>query len=377
MTAPLVIIFHQPPHPGDPPLTSALARAREALVVHQRALFARAGARVTVLPGRDAAGTAAETFGERLARVPRETGLAPDDGLVVLGSGAVPLLTIGDARRLIAVAGSASDRALTNNRYSSDVVAIGRVCHLRDLPPLPSDNALPRWLEERAGVTVTDLPGRDRLAIDLDTPGDVALAARIPGLPATVRAVASSASLVLPSVEALRALARDPRRELLVAGRSGSRTLGWLERHVRCRVRFLAEERGLRAGSELAIGGSPASGGSPTSAVAPRGVVGPRPPRTTLGRLLAVHGPAALGRIVADLADGVIVDTRVLLADRLGADEGRWPTPEDRYASDLLRPDAIADPWLRALTTAAAEASVPILPGAHTLVGPGVRWVLA
>ncbi|HXR27332.1 MAG TPA: hypothetical protein VN771_05665, partial [Candidatus Baltobacteraceae bacterium] len=76
-------------------------------------------------------------------------------------------------------------------------------------------------------------------------------------------------------------------------------------------------------------------------------------------------------------ADGAILDSRVLLADRLGPDEARWPSAEDRYASDLLRAEAIADPWLRDLTASAAGAPIPILLGGHTLVGPGLRVLVA
>jgi hypothetical protein len=65
-----------------------------------------------------------------------------------------------------------------------------------------------------------------------------------------------------------------------------------------------------------------------------------------------------------------------VLAHRLGADEGAWPVAEDRFASDLLLPDRIADPWLRDLTTSALEAPIPVLLGGHTLVGPGVRLAL-
>jgi len=101
-----------------------------------------------------------------------------------------------------------------------------------------------------------------------------------------------------------------------------------------------------------------------------------RSPRTVLGELLDRDGPASLGRHVAALCDGALLDSRVLLAHRLGADERRWPDPEDRYASDLLLADHVGDPWLRELTAAAAEAPVPILLGGHALVGPGARLVL-
>lgn len=366
-----VVIFHQPPRDGDPPLVRLLADTRHRLVRHQLGLFHRAGAHsVEILPGREDVpdGASAGSFGERLAALVAEE---PIRRLIVLGSGAVPRLSLADARRLSAVAGWSGRRALTNNRYSSDVCAISDAGPLRDLPALPSDNALPRWLEERAGFEVAELPGRERLALDLDTPLDIALLGLVPRLPRDVAALASDAGIHVPHLAALRELAADPHGELLVFGRSSATTLRWLERNVRCRVRFLAEERGMRASSPLAIGGSGrAAGGDPGG----RG--GNRPPRATIGRLLAARGPRALAGIVAELADGAIIDTRVLLADRIGPDEDGWPGQADRFASDLLRADQIDDPWLRDLTRSAAEAPIPIMLGAHTLVGPGIPLLL-
>ena len=188
------------------------------------------------------------TFGEVLAQVAPARG-----GIILFGSGAVPRLNGGDARRLVEVATSGERRAATNNRFSSDIVAVGRSAVLRDLPPLPSDNALPRWLEERAGFDVDELPGKQRLALDLDTPLDVALAALAPGAARWLVDAASARGWSVPRLDELRELASDPHAELLVFGRSGSTTLRWLERNVRCRVRFLAEERGMRASSPLAI----------------------------------------------------------------------------------------------------------------------------
>jgi hypothetical protein len=88
--------------------------------------------------------------------------------------------------------------------------------------------------------------------------------------------------------------------------------------------------------------------------------------------LLDRDGPGALGAIVARLGAAAIVDTRVLLAHRLGADERAWPPLEDRLASDLGLVEATRDPWLRTLTESAATATIPVVLGAHSLVGPGL-----
>ncbi|TAL12000.1 MAG: hypothetical protein EPO00_02580 [Chloroflexota bacterium] len=98
--------------------------------------------------------------------------------------------------------------------------------------------------------------------------------------------------------------------------------------------------------------------------------------RSTLGLLLDRDGPDTLATLIEALADAAVIDTRVLMAHRFGRDELAWPTAEDRFASDLLLHDRIADPWLRALTASAAGSRVPIVLGGHTLVGPGLRLAL-
>ena len=124
----------------------------------------------------------------------------------------------------------------------------------------------------------------------------------------------------------IRAVVGSTRRaELVVAGRTSAATLRWLERGHG--VADAGARRGARAPGDRAR--RPGDG--------PRNR---RPPRSALGLLLDERGPAALGTILAELGDAAVVDTRVLLAHRLGADESRWPSPEDRYASDLLLADA-------------------------------------
>jgi hypothetical protein len=95
-----------------------------------------------------------------------------------------------------------------------------------------------------------------------------------------------------------------------------------------------------------------------------------------LGAALDCEGASRLGSILAELGDAALVDSRVLLAHRIGADEAPWPVPADRFASDLLLHERIADGWLRDLTAAAADAPIPIVLGGHSLVGPGLRLAL-
>ena len=196
--------------------------------------------------------------------------------------------------------------------------------------------------------------------MDVDSPLDLVLIEGIRGAASLPGPDRASAGLARDRLTALRALASDPGAELLVAGRTSATDLRWLERHTRSRTRALVEERGLRtsaAGGQL---------GHPNR----------RPPRSLLGELLERDGAGSLGRHVAAISDGALIDSRVLLAHRLGADEAAWPAAEDRFASDLLLADRIGDPWLRELTAAARDAEVPILLGGHGLVGPGVRLAL-
>ena len=241
------------------------------------------------------------------------------------------------------------------------------------IPDLPADNAFPRWLEEIAGYQVGDLRRRWRLAFDVDGPLDLVLLGIGSGggedgetrIDSGAIAPAIDTALVRARLAAVRQVAADHRSELLVAGRTSAATLGWLERHAAARVRAWVEERGLRAASRLAQSGDGGEDGGRTQ----------RAPASILGALLDREGPGSIGDHLARFGDAAIVDSRVLLAHRLGADEAVWPVAEDRFASDLLLADRIADPWLRELTASAAGASIPVLLGGHTLVGPGVRLV--
>jgi hypothetical protein len=351
-----VLVLAPQPIPDAGPLERCLAAARNVAAERHRAGFLAAGATSVIVRG----GPRDDTpFGRRLRDAVRDLG--GPGGLVVLGSGAVPLAADRDLEAFVRTAGAGEPAALANHRYSADVVAIARAdLALQDLPgDLPTDNALPRWLAEAAGIPVRDLARRRHLAVDLDSPLDVLLLERVvagllPRLPEDLREPTAS------RLEALHALARDASAELLVAGRTSAADLRWLERRTAGRVRALVEERGLRTATGATVFGRPNR----------------RPPASVLGRLLDRDGPGMLGEHLAALADGAFVDSRVLLAHRLGPDDRRWPSPEDRFASDLLLAERIADPWLAELTAAARDARIPVLLGGHGLVGPGVRLAL-
>ena len=69
----------------------------------------------------------------------------------MLGSGSIPLATAADRRAFLAAASGGGPDALTNNRFSADIVAVARPDDLRGMPDHLSDNGLPRWLAEVAG----------------------------------------------------------------------------------------------------------------------------------------------------------------------------------------------------------------------------------
>ena len=133
-----VQIFHGPPaSPG--PLAAHLATARLDLAAHHARGFRTAGAAdVRIIADADE-----RPFGARLREI--AGALPPEDGIVALGSGALPLADARDRRAFVAAASDPLGPALANNRYSGDAVAIPdarRVLAL--LPDLPGDNALPR-----------------------------------------------------------------------------------------------------------------------------------------------------------------------------------------------------------------------------------------
>lgn len=343
MTEVAVLILHPAPSGRAGEIETWVAEARRALAERHRAGFVAAGAADATIVSGPPDGP---SFGARVRAFLAER---RPDGLVVLGSGAIPLATAADRRAFVAAAAGHDRAAVANNRYSADIVAISSIPSLPALPELPSDNALPRWLAEGAGWTVGDRRRSWRLGFDIDGPLDLVLMGPRSWLP---RPPAGLIERVVARLEEIARVAADPRLELVVAGRTSAASLAWLERSTAARTRAFVEERGMKT----AVGGQ-------------------RPPRSLLGELLEQKSPGGLGAILARFGDAALVDSRVLIAHGRGVDEAGWPPAADRFASDLLLHERIGDPRLRDLTRDAADARIPILLGGHSLVGPGLRLV--
>lgn len=266
------------------------------------------------------------------------------EAVAVMGAGALPLLTAEDfaaAREALAGGG---DVAVTNNFYSSDLTAWSPATAIARVGAFERDNVLPRRLRDQAGCEVTVLPRSVRTAFDLDTPADLVVLALSEATPEAIReALPAEESLPLAPYRALMPLLCDPDAEILVAGRVASATWAHLERETACRVRIVSEERGMAS----APGGHRA--------------------RSLVGRLLEEVGMERFTDELASLADGAVLDTRVLLAHA-----GSRASREDRFQGDLLAPERVTDPWLRDLTAALAAAETPVLAGGHSLLSGGL-----
>ncbi len=285
--------------------------------------------------------------GEAFSLQKRVLGLVEqlDAGAVaVMGAGALPFLKAEDYAAVRQALAGGGDVAVTNNFYSSDLTGWSPATAIARVGALERDNVLPRRLRDEAGCEVTVLPRSVRTAFDLDTPADLVVLALSEATPAAIREVLPpEGRLPLAPYRAIMPLLCDPDAEVLVAGRVGSATWAHLERETACRVRLVSEERGM--------------------ASVPEGHTA----RSLVGRLLEELGVERFAEELASLADGVVLDTRVLLAHA-----GLQASREDRFQGDLLASERVTDPWLRDLTAALAGAEVPVLAGGHSLLSGGL-----
>jgi hypothetical protein len=279
-------------------------------------------------------------FGKRLAEVIESHHL---QSVVYMGGGSVPLLAADDFATI--ARSMEGGQAVTNNRYSSDLVAFSQASSIITLlPSVDRDNALARAVAE-GGITMTELPRKPETLFDIDGPTDLAVLL-LTGLGGP-RLCANLDSLELDTsrYEHILPIFLDQRKELLVAGRVGSHAWRYLETETACRVRLFAEERGMEADGRADDGSA----------------------RSLLGYYLKSVGPAQFFSTLAELGNAALIDSRVLAAHALSR-----PSREDRFLSDSGKWNEISDPFLRMLSEGATEASIPVILGGHSLVSGGL-----
>jgi CTP:molybdopterin cytidylyltransferase MocA len=270
---------------------------------------------------------------------------------LVLGGAAAPLLTGEDVRRFLVLARQNPGASVQNNPQSPDIVAFSPAAPAAALELPDSDNALGQVLA-LAGYRRVLVENSARVNFDLDTPADAAVLAGEGGLGRRTRAACAGLDWLPPlrrRLDAVDAVLSSEGGELALFGRVGPPVTGYLNMHLRCRLRLFSEERGMRALGRVAAGS----------------VV------SLIGRLADAVGPEPFFSALRGCADAVLFDTRVLMA--------HWRanlSDADRYHSDVGAADAIADPRLAAFTRAAWDATPPVILGGHTLVYGGL-WLLA
>jgi hypothetical protein len=268
------------------------------------------------------------------------------DRVVYLGGGSAPLLpasTLGEMAHEL----ERRDRfLLANNYYSVDFCAFTPASALLAVDPPVNDNRLGWLLCREAGLPAKEMARTTATVFDVDTPVDLLTLSLHPDAPPHIRAYLSGLELDTSHVEAASRVFVTPGSEALVAGRVSGKSMVYLGRETLCRTRVFSEERGMRADGRLERGEA----------------------RSLLGMMMENVGmDRFFQQVIPQLGKAVFLDDRVLWAHH-----GVWPATSDRYNSDLYRPQAISDPFVRQFTESAMACPVPVVLGGHSLVTGGL-----
>jgi len=262
------------------------------------------------------------------------------------GGGSAPLMGIEHWKAALAPLGDAERLVVTNNVHSSDWA--GFIPATEAVPLIAqqaNDNGIAWALANEAGWPVESGPPSAATRFDLDTPADLLIAQRHPGIGPHLHQFLDGLCWEAPQLDGVLAEMAREGGSLAIAGRVSEAAWAALKRATRCWVRVFAEERGMRASGRQA-----------------RGEV-----RSLLADHLEIVGIESLFDEMANLANGLLLDSRVILTAR-----GLWPSQRDRFNSDLHRWEEVKDPFLRRFTQAAAEAQIPVLLGGHSVVAGGL-----
>ncbi len=234
---------------------------------------------------------------------------------------------------------------ITNNLYSTDFIAFSPANIINSIEPFNNDNEIAWILRNNCNFQDISLLRNAATQLDIDTPIDLLTIKNHPALSKNVKNYIESLDINTTKIEeALKYFAIED-SNVIIAGRTNSTVWSYLEDNTVCRVRLFAEERGMRASGRRK-----------------RGKV-----RSLLGFFIQEFGIKKFFEIIDQIADAAFIDSRVILSHFK-----MWPSANDRFYSDLLKPEKISDPFLREFTYEALNASIPIVLGGHSLVSGGL-----
>jgi hypothetical protein len=281
-------------------------------------------------------------LGNRLKEVVMRYGL---ERPVYAGSG-LPLIKAAELAKVAAELRSHEKAVVANNFFSADLVGFvpGDAVERIALPN--NDRIVPRLLRDEGGLENRSLPRTIENQFDLDTPGDLAILACAGGAGPNLQRQIDSLAIDTTRLERASRLFTDRDAEVVVSGRVGTQTWQYLESETACRVRLFAEERGLQAAGRDVNGQA----------------------RSLLAFHMQSVGTHRFFQELAQMGQAAFIDTRPLFAHM-----GLKPSRPDRFLSDAMQPDAVADGWVREFTAAACEAPIPVVLGGSSLVSSGVQ----
>ncbi len=234
---------------------------------------------------------------------------------------------------------------ITNNLYSTDFMAFSPANIIDSIEPFNNDNEIAWILRNNCNFQNISLLRNAATQLDIDTPIDLLTIKNHPALSKNVKNYIESLDINTTKIEeALKYFAIED-SNVIIAGRTNSTVWSYLENNTVCRVRLFAEERGMRA-----------SGRQKREKV-----------HSLLGFFIQEFGIKKFFEIIDQIADAAFIDSRVILSHFK-----MWPSANDRFYSDLLKPEKISDPFLREFTYEALNASIPIVLGGHSLVSGGL-----
>jgi hypothetical protein len=267
-----------------------------------------------------------------------------------IGGGSGPLLSATTLAQVIQTVQADEPVLVTNNLHSSDWAAFSPAEAILPLVEwLEHDNALAWVWQEKTGHPVRALVRTAATQMDIDTPFDLLALQRHPGTHRHLRVLLKQLDWPSGHLDATVEVLRRDASQVIVAGRVSSWIWRILEQRTRAWIRIFAEERGMRASGRQE-----------------RGEV-----RSLLNDYLDLVGVERFFQHLAEMADAVLLDSRVILASR-----NLWPCDSDRFYSDLLMVERVNEPFLRAFTAAARSSPVPVVLGGHSLVAGGLAVLL-